>query len=386
MVASQFARPHHRFHSKLLVINPAETCALRTLAFAAALVTFTCWPVGSIAAGGQNSPLASASLLEALERIAGHSGGRVGVFAVHIESGQRVSLHGDERFPMGSVYKLPIAVRLFQLVERGDVNLTDMVRLSERDYRPGHSPLALSTNARPHSLSVGELLEWMLKESDNTACDAILRLVGGPTAVTRRLRELGITGIKVNRPEALLSADFSGVYHLPPESEWSLQLFRQLFAQVSEADQRTAEKRFAADPRDTSTPEAMTELLVRLQRGEVVKAPSLQRMLQLMTSTNTGPERLKGDLPAGTIVAHKTGSMGAAATNDAGIVTLPNGRGHLAIAVFVKASAKDLPDREGAIAAIARKIYDYFVSLDPEASRADSQIQSLNQGKAQIRD
>lgn len=307
-------------------------------------------------------PAARARLLDDLRRIAETSGGMVGLSAWHIETGERVSIRGDERFPMGSVYKLPIAVSLFQRIERGDVSLTDKVRLTERDYRPGHSPLALSTNAKPVTLSVAELLRWMLEESDNTACDAILRLVGGPAAVTKQMREIGIGGIDVDRAEVHLSADFSGVCELPPEKEWSLHLFRRLFAQVDKAGRDAAAMKFAQDARDTSTPVAMTELLMKLQRGEVLRASSTNRIFQLLTSTRTGLDRLKGLLPAHTVVAHKTGSMGAAATNDVGIITLPGGRGHLAIAVFVKASSKDLADRERAIAEIARRIYDSFLS------------------------
>lgn len=333
------------------------------LIFRPAVAVILIFPAALLAASPQNPPAASARLLDDLRRIAETSGGVVGLSAQHIETGARVSIRGDERFPMGSVYKLPIAVTLFQRIERGDIRLTDKVRLTERDYRPGHSPLALSTNAKPVALSIGGLLRWMLEESDNTACDAILRLVGGPAAVTKQMREIGIGGIDVDRAEVYLSADFSGVCELPPEKEWSLHLFRRLFAQVDKAGREAAAMKFAQDARDTSTPVAMTELLVKLQRGEVLGASSTNRIFQLLTSTRTGLDRLKGLLPAHTVVAHKTGSMGAAATNDVGIVTLPNGRGHLAIAVFVKASSKDLAARERAIARVARKSYDYFLSI-----------------------
>nr|AIA12585.1 ClassA_beta_lactamase [uncultured bacterium] len=53
--------------------------------------------------------LAQSSLERAIKRLAESSGGIVGVSAIHIESGRRVSVNGDLRFPMASVYKLPIA-------------------------------------------------------------------------------------------------------------------------------------------------------------------------------------------------------------------------------------------------------------------------------------
>lgn len=338
----------------------------RVLAMTLTAVMFS--PPAVLPSASKQNDNRAAALLAELQRAGEGAGGTVGVSAVHIESGQRIALLGDERFPMASVYKLPIAVKLFQQVESGRVNLQDRIHLSVRDYRPGHSPLAIKTNAQPATLTVEELLDWMLRESDNTACDAILRLAGGPEAVSARLRELGITGIDVNRPEVLLSADYSGVRELPPERSWSLGLFRKLFAQVSSADQKAANKRFSEDPRDTSTPDAMTELLSRLQRGEILSPSSRDRMFRLMAITRTGPARLSGELPAETIVIHKTGSMGAAATNDVGVITLPGSRGHVAIAVFVKASSKDLAGRERAIAEIARMIYDYFSSAPGETS------------------
>ena len=68
------------------------------------------------------------------------------------------------------------------------------------------------------------------------------------------------------------------------------------------------------------------------------------------------------DLPAGTVVAHKTGTSGTtdgitAATNDVGLVTLPDGR-HLAVAVFVADARGDELAREGAIASLARAAWD----------------------------
>jgi beta-lactamase class A len=81
-----------------------------------------------------------------------------------------------------------------------------------------------------------------------------------------------------------------------------------------------------------------------------------------MTETSTGLKRLKGRLPDGTVVAHKTGTSATvngvtAATNDVGLVTLPNGR-HLAIAVFVSDSTADTAIREEAIAKVARAVWD----------------------------
>jgi len=78
-----------------------------------------------------------------------------------------------------------------------------------------------------------------------------------------------------------------------------------------------------------------------------------------MEASRSGPRRLRGHLPGGTPVAHKTGTM-AAAVNDVGIVTLPDGAGHLAVAVYVNTLHRTTYRRERTIAQASRALYDYF--------------------------
>jgi beta-lactamase class A len=80
-----------------------------------------------------------------------------------------------------------------------------------------------------------------------------------------------------------------------------------------------------------------------------------------MGRCQTGNARIKGFLPPGTDVAHKTGSLGATATDDVGYVTLPDNAGHIAIAVFVGPSTQQTAERDQTIAHISRAIYDYFL-------------------------
>nr|AIA13621.1 ClassA_beta_lactamase [uncultured bacterium] len=345
---------------------------LRTLHLIAVLCAFALASLGfagesqTIVAQNKMTPTSAVRAQEsplerAIKRLAESSGGIVGVSAIHIESGRRVSMNGGTRFPMASVYKLPIALQLLNKVDRGELRLQDSITLSAHDFRPGHSPIVEFANNKPVTLTLERLFELMLGESDNSASDALLRLAGGPAAVTNRMQALGITGINVSRPEGELILNHRGVRELPPESEWTIALLDALSAKVTPAQRDEAAAAYADDPRDTSTPDAMADLLVRVHRRDVLLEPaSMERLLQIMTATQTGPARLKGLLPTGTIVAHKTGTMGGT-TADVGIVTLPDGAGHMAIAVFVKASTKEVPERERVIAEIARTIYDYLV-------------------------
>jgi beta-lactamase class A len=174
------------------------------------------------------------------------------------------------------------------------------------------------------------------------------------------MRELGIEGISVNRSTAQLIADWIGVPGLPSEETWTPAMFSTMFAAVRPEDRSAAAKKFDADPRDTSTPDGMAVLLARIFRKDVLRSETGDLLLDIMRRCRTGDQRLKGILPALTEVAHKTGTIGGT-TNDVGIMTLPDGAGHVAIAVFVKSSTNPVPARERVIAEIARAVHDYYL-------------------------
>ncbi len=299
------------------------------------------------------------------ETIAATAGGTVGISVLHLESGRGASLHGNERFPMASVFKLAVAVELSARADRGTVRLDQKIVLAPADMRGG-GPLAARAPNGGITLTVGELLEAMLVDSDNTAADLLLPLAGGPEVVTAQLDAAGLGDIRVDRPEIELAFDAMGVVTPPPRATWSLATLGRALDSVPEATRREAFTRFLADPRDTATPNALVQLLRQIEEGRRLAPESRDRLLALMTRTRPGEARLKGQLPAGTTVAHRTGTgadFGHAniCTNDVGVVTLPGGRGHLAIAVLIKGSDRNLAAREKAIAAVARAAYDYWM-------------------------
>jgi beta-lactamase class A len=177
---------------------------------------------------------------------------------------------------------------------------------------------------------VRELLEAMIITSDNTACDKLLALVGGPGVVDARVRALGIDHVTIGYSELDLGANG------PQKGD------------------------------NTSTPAAMVALLAKIARHEVgLSTASAARLDDVLLRVTTGAQRIKGGLPPGTKVAHKTGMSDTRggktdATNDVGLVTLPNGH-RVAIAVFVHASPADLATRERTIARLARAAYDTFI-------------------------
>jgi beta-lactamase class A len=294
-----------------------------------------------------------------LARISDSSGGVLGVGAVHIESGRSVFLHGDVAFPQASSYKVPIAVELLTRVDRGELRLDSMVALAPPDVSPGSGTLSQLYQVPGIALSVRNLLELMLLISDNSATDKTLELAGGAHAVTARMRALGLDDIRVDRSTLHLIAAFVGVEVAADERVEPAQ-YRELVRTLTPEQRQQAAQAFAADPRDTATPADMTALLVRIAERRVVSDASTDLLLDIMTRSTTGRERILGMLPPGTSVAHKTGTIGGT-TNDVGIVRLPHDAGTVALALFVKDSALPVAQRERAIAHAARAVYDYFL-------------------------
>lgn len=263
-------------------------------------------------------------LRDRIEKISQAAQGRVGVTATVLETGESVSYNGDRRFPMQSVYKFPIAMAVLAQVDRGKLNLDQKILVEKSDIVRGS--LILDEKSQGMEFSIAELLKYMVSESDNTACDVLLRLIGGAEVVTEYLRGLGVNDIVVANTEKELGQDSAVQY------------------------------------RNYATPDATVVLLRNFHEGKRLSASSQALLRRWMTQTPTGLKRIKGLLPDGTVVAHKTGTSRTvngvtAATNDVGLVTFPNGR-HLAIAVFVSDSKAGDTIREEAISKIAKAAWD----------------------------
>ena len=112
-------------------------------------------------------------------------------------------------------------------------------------------------------------------------------------------------------------------------------------------------------------PADLVQLLDIFYSGKALSKTSNDFLMKIMTETTTGPHRIKGLLPKDAVVAHKTGTSPTnaegltPATNDIGIITLPNGK-HLAIAIMVCNSKADEATREAVIAKIAKAAWDHY--------------------------
>jgi beta-lactamase class A len=254
--------------------------------------------------------------------------GRVGVDAVVIETGESVSIEPSGHFPMQSVYKFPIAMSVLKQVDDGKLKLDQKLRVEKTEYvRAGmHSPLR-DKNPNGAEVTLNELIRLSVAESDGTASDVLMRLAGGSSVIQEYLTGIAVGEVIVANPEREIGQDWETQY------------------------------------RNWASPEGATGLLRAFYEKRGISAESQALLMKFMTESTPGAKRLKGLLPPATPVAHKTGTSGTnkdgitAATNDIGIITMPNGK-HLAIAVFVSDSPADIDTREAVIARIAKAVWD----------------------------
>jgi len=291
-----------------------------------------------------------------LEKVSQGLAGRIGVAAQEIGSGERITVNGDETFVMASTYKVAIATTLLDRVDKGQLKLTDLIDISQEMMVAGDNAIAETFIHPGLKLSVANLLEVMITASDNTATDTCLKLAGGPEAVTKMMRSIGITELRVDRYTSEILRDFYGLPDKAYVSVLAAALAKDPTLAAKQPDRNLEFEK--EDPRDHSTPKAMLKLLLAIDSGKVLSEKSREILLATMSRTHTGPGRLKGLLPKGTPVAHKTGTIGGVA-NDVGFVTLPDGR-RFAIAVFTKSSTTSEADRDRAIAEVTRTLYDFY--------------------------
>jgi beta-lactamase class A len=271
--------------------------------------------------------LAQEPLPRQIRAIAAVARGKVSVACSLPGAALNCDLNPHAKPPMQSVFKLPLALLVLHQVEQGRLSLDQPVRFLPRDRILPHvySPLQDQYPEAGVDVPLRELLRLTVSLSDNVAADILLRVVGGPKTVDTYIAALGVSGFHLRDNEAILHRDVSAQY------------------------------------RNWFEPAGAVELLRRISDNSPLTAEHTELLLGWMTpAARTG--RLDGDLPAGVRVAHKSGSSDvdhgvAHATNDIGLIPLPDGR-RIAMAVFVTDSTADEATREQVIARIARAAYD----------------------------
>jgi beta-lactamase class A len=289
-----------------------------------------------------------------LASITSNFDGRAGLTAIDLDTGQRIDYRQTDQFPMASVYKVPVGIAFLQRVDRGEISLGTNVTLGPEDFHAGASIIADTAKGQPITLTLGELFTHMVRDSDNSAVDYVLAHYVSPKEVMSALRAIGAKNIDVSRPEAMIIGQMLNEGDVIE----TRARYEKRVKEISTPEQVEGLKKFWLDPRDTATPTGMADLMVKLYKHQVgLKPESEELLLKAMREGAAGPDRIKAGIPADAALVHKTGTM-PGTLNDVGIITSPDGKHHIAIAVFTKWSQGSEPDRAKVIAAMTKAVYD----------------------------
>lgn len=255
----------------------------------------------------------------------------VGVGILDFENGDTLTFNGKGHFPMQSVYKFHLSLAVLNQIDKGKLTLNQDIFISKSYMIPNlYSPIREKYPEGNVHLPLSEVIKYTVSQSDNIGCDRLFELIGGTEKVNNYIHKIGVKDV------AILDQEFRIQY------DWSLQY------------------------KNYSTPLAAVQLLHKFHKQDILSKNSHDFLYKIMVETTTGPNKIKGLLPREAIVAHKTGFSGknnegiTGATNDIGIVTLPNGK-QFAIAIFVSDSMETEITNDKIIAEIALAAWDYYL-------------------------
>ena len=275
-----------------------------------------------------------ADLRQKIQQIAASKNAVVGVSIADNRGKEVLSVNGDKHFPLQSVFKFHIALLILSEIDKGKFSLDQKIEIEKKDLLPGlYSPIR-DKYPEGATLTIAEILEYTVSQSDNVGCDVLLRLLGGPQTV---------------------------------ENYFAKNKFKDISIKINE---ETQQNNWEMQFQNWMTPKAANKVLSAFydNKKSLLSQKSYDFIWKTMRETSTGGKRLKGQLPEGTIVAHKTGTSGVnkttgvtAAVNDIGIVFLPNGK-YFFISVFVTDSKENPDTNEKIVADIGKVTWDYFIT------------------------
>lgn len=296
--------------------------------------------------------LLNSGLQEKIGQIDEETPGNLGVYIKNLENGQIVNYNADRLWYLASTVKIPLAIAILQKVEKGELSLDDELTLDESDKVDGSGDLIWQEPGTTYTIET--LLSKMLKNSDSTATDMLIRFVGADR-LNRQIRENmvseglePITTILQVRYDAygemhenaanLSNLEIISLKGVVPLSERLNELLRLLSIDennlqaptIVEAFERYYERRLNSGRLDT-----MGLLLERLLEGELLSEEHTGLLLDIMEGVTTGDRRIKAGLPEGTRFSHKTGTQIGRACNT-GVVYPQNGEKPIIVAACME--------------------------------------------------
>lgn len=282
----------------------------------------------------QNKHNDTEKLRQKIEQIVSGKKATVGVSILGQQEHDIISFHGNQPFPMQSVFKMHIALAVLAAIDQGQLSLDQKIMVDKSVLLPqgNWSPLR-DEHPNGGSFTVGRLIQYAVAQSDNLACDVLIRLIGTPKTVETYFKKNKLEALAITYNEKDMQAKWENMF-----LNWT-------------------------------TPKTASETLKIFyeNKNNLLSQASYAFFWKTMKETSTGPNRLKGLLPEATVVAHKTGSSGTndqdltPATNDIGIVFLPDGK-YFIISIFVSDSMETADTNERIIAEIAKVTYEHFTA------------------------
>jgi beta-lactamase class A len=280
------------------------------------------------------SPVSAADLEARIAPLVKDHKGKVAVAVKHLKTGESFYLNADTAMPTASLIKLPVMVETYWQASEEKVKLDTKLTLKKDDKVPGSGILT------PHfsdgaTFPLKDAVRLMIVFSDNTATNMILDQIGIPSTNTR-MEKLGFKNTKIN------AKVFKGsTTSINPEGTKKYGL-------------------------GSTTAREMVELLQLIEEGKVVSPDACKEMLTHLKACDD-KEKMTRLLPAGTVVAHKTGSVNASKT-DAGIIYLKSGPVALCVLTDENDDKRWVIDNAAQvlIARIAKEVYDHFGGHEKE--------------------
>lgn len=242
---------------------------------------------------------------------------RMGIAILDTETQRQWTQRADERFPMCSTFKLLASAAVLTRVDAGQEDLNRRIRFEASDVVT-YSPVT-EHRVGGEGMTLAELCEAALTMSDNTAGNILLESLGGPSGVTEFARSLGDSMTRLDRWETELNEAIPG------------------------------------DPRDTTTPAAMTANLRSLILGDRLSQTSRDQLTTWLVSNKTGDARLRAGLPKKWRIGDKTGGGEYGTTNDVAVIWPPS-RKPLIVSVYITETEASFDDRNAAIADVGRAV------------------------------
>jgi beta-lactamase class A len=249
------------------------------------------------------------------------TGARIGVAALDTGSGKRLDYRSEERFPMCSTFKFLAAAAVLKRVDGEKEKLDRFVSYAEKDILE-YAPVT-KAHLEDGGMTLGAVCAAAIEQSDNTAGNLLLDVIGGPAGLTNFVRAIGDETTRLDRKEPELNSAIPG------------------------------------DERDTTTPAMMCADMQRLVHGDALSESSRHQLEDWLQHNETGALMIRAGIPKTWTIGDKTGRCANGATNDVAIIR-PPGRAPILIAIYSIGSTASADDRTTIVAETARTVVEFL--------------------------